>query len=317
MIIVGYHNVIASPPNAFNRLARKEWERQDEFERQIAALSARFEIVPLQAIVDAIRRGQQIRNACALTFDDGNLGAYQYGLPILEKYRAPATFFIITQKVCEAGKYAPYYFNRLEAMLQLAAARALDLSAFGYGAVSLADDERKAEFYKKFRRKIKITSASEKAQIDESIDRQLDVPEENIAAFLQHEVYQMMRWEQIADLRKRGHEIGSHTRTHPALSQIDAAQLEFEIAGSYADLRERLGLQEIAFAYPFGKPKHVSDAAVDAVKRAGYNCAVMTKEGENTPATNPHRLRRMDFNQAFATHGESLHEHAQRYPGRH
>ena len=304
MIIIGYHNVVVESPNAFNKIVRKEWETPEELERQIAALCKRFTIVPLRHIVNAIRNEQQIANACAITFDDGNFGTYKYGLPVLEKYNVPATFFIITGKVHEEGKYAPYYFHRLEAMLQLTANHSIDLSDFGYGVVALADDERKIEFYKKFRRQIKLTAAPEKARLDESLERQLEVPEEKIAAFLQHEVYRMMSWKQIGDLLKRGHEIGSHTRTHPSLSQIDAAQLEVEIGGSYADLRERLRLQEIPFAYPFGKPKHVSDVAVNVVKRCGYNGAVMMKEGENTPATNHYRLRRMDFNQVVSTYGE-------------
>lgn len=295
MLIVNYHNILREPPNAFNRRVRKEWDTQTEFERQILALRARFKIAPLAAIVDAIRTEKAIPNVCAITFDDGNLGAHKYGLPVLTKYHVPAAFFIITQKVREADKYAPYYFDRLEAMLQLTPKNSLDLSDFGYGVVSLAGDEHKIEFYKKFRRQIKITASSEKAQIDESIDRQLGVSEERIARFLQAEAYQMMSWEEIGDLLKKGHEIGSHTRTHPSLSQIDAAQLEFEIGGSFDDLKARLGLQEIPFAYPFGKPKHFSDAAVEMVRRSGYTCGLTMKAGENVPEINLFRLRRMSF----------------------
>ena len=295
MIIVNYHNVLAAAPNRLYQLLGREWEAQEEFDRQIAALQERFKIVPLAAIIDAIRRDQQIPRACAITFDDGNFGAYKYGLPVLEKYRIPATFFVITQHVRENGRYAPYYCDRIEAMLQLTTQTRLDLSDFGYDVMSLSRDEEKTAFFKEFRRRIKVTPVNEKKQIDLCLEQQLGVPEEKLAPFLEHEAYRLMGWDELVELRRRGHEIGSHTRTHPSLSQIDASALELEICGSYRDLKEKLGLQEISFAYPFGKPKHISDAAIAMVQAAGYNSGLTMKEGENTPATNLYKLRRMDF----------------------
>lgn len=296
MLIVNYHNVLASPPNAFNASLRKEWDTQAAFERQVAELASRFTIVPLHTIGEAIRRERQLHNACAITFDDGCLGAYKYGKPVLERFGATATFFIITQRVRGEQNYRPTYFDHLEALLALTTQPHLDLSVFDHGVFPLTNDEEKIAFYKEFRQRIKVTPAKEKAQIDASLEQQLKVTEEQSAKYLRHEAYQMMSWEEIEDLRRSGHEIGGHTRTHPALSQVDATELEREICGCYADLQGRLGLREIPFAYPFGKPKHISEAAIATVRRAGFSCAATMKEGVNTPATNLFKLRRVSFN---------------------
>jgi len=39
-----------------------------------------------------------------LTFDDGNLSVYRYGLPLLRKYRMTAAFFVNTERVGQSGQ---------------------------------------------------------------------------------------------------------------------------------------------------------------------------------------------------------------------
>jgi peptidoglycan/xylan/chitin deacetylase (PgdA/CDA1 family) len=294
MVIINYHNIIDKPPNTFNKLVRT-WDKKKNFEQQIHQLSERFRIIPLDDMVQTIQSGKCITNACAITFDDGYLGAYKYGLPVLEKFGFPATFFLITRKIHQADKNNWEYFDLVEAMLQLTTKDTLDLTDFDFGMVSLTDDSCKIDFMKKFKKKIKVTSASEKNRINESIRQQLEISQEQIVGYLQHEAYQMMTWEQCEDLLKRGFTIGSHTRTHPSLSQIDNTQLDFEIRGSFLDLRERLDLHEIPFAYPYGKAAHFSKTAIAIVQRAGYTCALTTIKEANTPMSDIFQLGRFTF----------------------
>lgn len=298
MIIINYHNILPEEPNAFFARIRREWHTQDEFERHILALRERFEFVSLQEIVEALRDRKIIPKGCAITFDDGNLGAYKYGLPVLEKYNVPASFFIITQKV-ENGKCAePAYFDWLEAILYLTSATQLDLTDFGLGISSMAEVDHKAAFFKAFRRQVKVIPAVEKRRIDIAIAQQLQVTYDRIREYLGHEAYRMMSWEQIEDFLARGGAVGGHTRTHPSLSQVDDAQLEFEICGSYQDLHERLGLKKMPFAYPFGNTQHISDAAIETTRQSGYCFAVTMCKGKNKPGIDLFQLRRMDFKRA-------------------
>ena len=49
-----------------------------------------------------------------------------------------------------------------------------------------------------------------------------------------------------------GHEVGSHTKTHPNLTHVRSArQLRSEIAGSADIIEQQLGTRPISFAYPF------------------------------------------------------------------
>jgi peptidoglycan/xylan/chitin deacetylase (PgdA/CDA1 family) len=178
----------------------------------------------------------------------------------------------------------------------------LDLTKFGYELVDLTEVESKVDFVKAIKKRIKITPADVKEDIDRSMWRQLEVTEEAINGYLQHEAYQMMGWEQIDDLVNRGFQIGSHTRTHPSLSQIDENQLDAEIRGSCFDLLERFDLQQVPFAYPYGKSQHISERAASLARQVGYSCGLTTIKELNTAATDLFQLRRIRFKDLTKPH---------------
>ena len=79
-----------------------------------------------------------------------------------------------------------------------------------------------------------------------------------------------MNWDQVLELRDAGMTIGSHSRTHPQLTTVDASMLRNEVEDSRNELQQRLGTAPDLFAYPYG----AWDArAADAVKAAGYRAA--------------------------------------------
>jgi peptidoglycan/xylan/chitin deacetylase (PgdA/CDA1 family) len=74
-------------------------------------------------------------------------------------------------------------------------------------------------------------------------------------------------WEQISALADAGWEIGSHTCTHPRLTQLDDETLARELADSRAELERRLDRPCRTIAYPYGD---VDDRVVEATRVAGY-----------------------------------------------
>lgn len=97
-----------------------------------------------------------------------------------------------------------------------------------------------------------------------------------------------MQTTQALLLRQDGHEIGSHSNTHPFLSQLTATSVQQEVAGSRQTLQQ-LGLGPIdTFAYPFGD---YSDTVVQAVQAAGYLGARSVQPGFNTRLSDPFLLK--------------------------
>lgn len=72
--------------------------------------------------------------------------------------------------------------------------------------------------------------------------------------------------------------VGSHTRTHPVLAQLDAAGQAREVAAAIDTLEEWTGVRPRAFAYPVGRPGHDYDARThDVLRDAGVSLAFTTE----------------------------------------
>jgi peptidoglycan/xylan/chitin deacetylase (PgdA/CDA1 family) len=73
-----------------------------------------------------------------------------------------------------------------------------------------------------------------------------------------------------------GMEIGSHSRSHPRLDELDAHSAHEEIAGSRTALGQLLGREIKHFCYPYGR--FIPEVA-SCVRQAGYHSAVATWRG--------------------------------------
>lgn len=83
-----------------------------------------------------------------------------------------------------------------------------------------------------------------------------------------------MNWEQLAVLRDTGMEIGSHTISHPDLTQLDVGELARQVTQSKQDLERALGITITSFCYPTG----LYNATVEEqVRVAGYSNAMTTR----------------------------------------
>jgi len=95
---------------------------------------------------------------------------------------------------------------------------------------------------------------------------------------------------QIAAMRARQIEFGSHTRTHPALTALPPQRALAELRDSRTALEQRLGQPVRVLCYPYGK----HNAAVRALAReAGYEAAVIARRRLNSRATDPFQLTRL------------------------
>jgi peptidoglycan/xylan/chitin deacetylase (PgdA/CDA1 family) len=98
-----------------------------------------------------------------------------------------------------------------------------------------------------------------------------------------------MSGSQVRELAQSGMEIGSHSLTHPFLTELNDAELEIEIRDSKAFLEDLVGSKVECFSYPFGDV----DARVrEATMRAGYRIGCGTQRGPNLFSADWLMLRR-------------------------
>ncbi|MBV9213965.1 MAG: polysaccharide deacetylase family protein [Actinobacteria bacterium] len=89
-----------------------------------------------------------------------------------------------------------------------------------------------------------------------------------------------MDWDELRALADDGWEVGSHTRSHPRLPELDDGALEDELAGSRRDCERGMGRSCDTLAYPYGA---VDERVVEAAGRAGYRFAVTLPRGLHAP----------------------------------
>jgi len=90
-----------------------------------------------------------------------------------------------------------------------------------------------------------------------------------------------------------GFEIGSHTCTHPDLTELPHAKVMEELVQSRASIGHITGRSITSFCYPYGQ--HNSEVAA-CVQRAGYRIAVTTRRGRAHPQDDLLKLPRVSIN---------------------
>jgi len=78
-----------------------------------------------------------------------------------------------------------------------------------------------------------------------------------------------MTWDQVRSLRAAGHDVGSHTQTHPDLGVISKDDARYEIGGGSSRLDAELVEHSGLFAYPFGARKNMSEENQSVLKELG------------------------------------------------
>jgi peptidoglycan/xylan/chitin deacetylase (PgdA/CDA1 family) len=110
-----------------------------------------------------------------------------------------------------------------------------------------------------------------------------------------------MSWDQVRSLRASGHDIGSHTETHPDLGLISPEEARSEIGRGSARLDAELGEHSGLFAYPFGGRKNMSEANQMVVNDLGLRCCLSAFGGTVRAGDDPLRLHRITISDWFVS----------------
>lgn len=90
-----------------------------------------------------------------------------------------------------------------------------------------------------------------------------------------------LTWEEVKIMDKAGIEFGSHSKTHPFLTQISKDELKKELVDSKRRIEEVLGHQIDSFAYPFGDVDSFNEQTKKALVEARYSYGYTNIIGSN------------------------------------
>jgi peptidoglycan/xylan/chitin deacetylase (PgdA/CDA1 family) len=291
--IICFHNVLDEALDAFDRSAPRITVAS--FVRQMEYLAQSFRIVPLQEAVQIWRSGEPTANLAVITFDDAYYGVYAHALPILRRIGVPATVFAVTAHV-EAGGRIAFEHDETEIAFRLARTARIDAEFLGLGELELESESDRISAMKAVKKILKVTPARDLSGARALLFERLGVTAEECQEYAGTRAkFRQMGWNELRELQREGWEVGSHTRTHKAVGQLEPLQRREELDGSAEDLQRNLGLVSMSFAYPYGETSHIGEAAPEAVRGAGYTCAVTMVPGQNDSRTSPFLLHRLEF----------------------
>jgi peptidoglycan/xylan/chitin deacetylase (PgdA/CDA1 family) len=88
-----------------------------------------------------------------------------------------------------------------------------------------------------------------------------------------------MSWNQVAGLVKQGHEIGSHTVSHPNLGELQSSEVASELRLSIEHLMQRIGIVPVHFAVPYGRAFNSLEDTVAIARRLGFRSVSLCRGG--------------------------------------
>jgi peptidoglycan/xylan/chitin deacetylase (PgdA/CDA1 family) len=96
--------------------------------------------------------------------------------------------------------------------------------------------------------------------------------------YKQKNLFRILNWNQIFEMKNYGIKFGSHTLNHPKLTEISTSEVRFEVNKSREILSDKLGVDIDSFCYPHGD---YNKEVLETVKKAGYKNAVVTSGNDN------------------------------------
>ena len=300
-VVLMYHR-IAEP-------ASDVWEiavSPQNFELHLQVLKQVGNIVSLDELSHRIKTKTLRRNSIAITFDDGYPDNLEVAMPLLEKYKVPATFFITSGNIDTPNEF---WWDELEQLVLFTEQLPRNIS-LKIGDTTLetnlgdemrlsAVDEQKHRDWKACTEPPPTGRAILFYKIWESLKplphRLQQQHMEQVRALaksaaLTRPGYRTMSRQELQALaRSKQVTIAAHTVTHPALAYHSSDYQQKEILANKETLQEVIAKKIDLLSYPFG---NFNDHTIDIVSKAGFTAAFSTEEVCAQNNVRPYKLGR-------------------------
>ncbi|SIN68199.1 polysaccharide deacetylase family protein [Algoriphagus halophilus] len=196
------------------------------------------------------------KGAISVTYDDGIINQFTIAKPIMDSLNLPATFYIITGKVPGSGKGKFIGRDPQEIIAETREFKTDSSNFFERASLIAFTGTTEAEDYH-----ARVGSLFESGRVEEAYEL-LDEGYEKLRngemvntgeVIFHNNVEDTTTWEQYKSYAAQGHEIASHTVTHPRLAVLDEVNMLYELEQSKADLQQFIGEESIFSAEgPYG-----------------------------------------------------------------
>ncbi|MEX2123358.1 MAG: polysaccharide deacetylase family protein [Woeseia sp.] len=275
LAVFSYHQVLQQADN----LRRGEPDRA-RFLADLEVIGRVFAVLPLPEAVERLQAGALPARAACITFDDGYANNYEFAAPSLERAGLPASFFIAGDAVDRGVMW-----NDL--IIEGARIRGSNWIVEGLAELDQTplEGDDAGKLVTRILKLLKYQPLEKRWDLAEAFFR------ENTGRELPR---LMMDRSMVADLARRGFDIGGHTLHHPILKELTDANARTEITGCSRWIEEVTGRAARTFAYPNGIPgRDFGPEHAAMVEEAGFETAVTTRWSVAGPDTERYGIPRI------------------------
>jgi len=239
------------------------------FEEHLSYLSRHYKIIRLTDAVERFQRGTKLPNrSVVITIDDGYKDFYEIAFPVLQKFNVPATIYLVTDFVNEN---CWIWTDKARYVLCRTKMERLDIEICGTKFdQALGGPDSRLILAGALNTELKRLSDEDKDARIAGLAKALkvDIPDRPT------EGYRAFGWDDARKMAAAGIEVGSHTATHPILTNVASSRLESELRIAKSAIEGNLEKSAAHFCYPNG---NASKRERDAADAAGYASAVTTE----------------------------------------
>ena len=267
----------------------------EEFSAQVEYIVDRYRVVPLEELVDALRKSRMPRRGmCAITFDDGWHDVYRFAFPVIKQFCVPATIFL-TSGLFDGSAW--FWEERAKFLLaSLSAAPEPDRSAacaalaaaepdVGFASMSNIPKSGLPATLGHVIRELKRLGRDRREHTVEMIER-------TVERLSIRQPRPFLSRAEIVEMSRYGVSFGHHTRSHPVLPELSDEEIDSELANARSAIAEVTGADPVDFAYPYGKFDH---RVRDIVERHGFRSACSTRHGLCEPGDDRFTIKRINM----------------------
>jgi len=298
-IIVNYHYV-RNPESDFSGIHPCSIS---EFERQISFLSCHFTSVTIPELFRAAKERRKGK-FYTVTFDDGQNDQYQNAAPLLKKYNAHATFFIITKTmegffpfthklhlilsrfltqelINDYNSFLAYWYPKHTSQYAIPVDSRLTLMRRMHDDIPTANLKEMIH---------NILPWKEKEHFVNTLFSRLDFNEAEMANTF------FMSRTAVAALHKSGFSIGNHTHSHTPLNRQTETEIQEELHFSQKYLEEITGETPVLFCYPQSHNRESAEKIANILQKTGFSHAVTIEERAIQDSDRSFTIPRYDTN---------------------
>ncbi len=276
LYILAYHRIFPLPGKDYPFSEGTISATPEEFDKQMKFVSKNFSVINFERLSNAISSGKPLpKNSLIITFDDGYADNYEIAWEILKKYGLTATIFLATSFVESSNLF---WFDKLSYIIKRFSGGSINFGKYVFETGNKNREMIRESVMLIFR----SVSEKERVKLYSYLEKQCNVsiPSEHIA------LARPLSWDQILEMSDGGIEFGSHTVSHPFLSNLTKSEMMYELLESKNFIEQQLGKEIKSIAYPFGSYDH---RVMNCAKNCGYQFGISYE----------HNVKKFDENNLF------------------